>query len=81
MRTMEGFGVAVAAWMTCAAALAAPEPGQKAPDFSARDLSGEVVSLARFQGKTVVLEWNNPNCPFVRKHYDSDNMQRLQREK
>lgn len=81
MRTTGGFAGAVAAWISCAAALAAPEPGQRAPDFNARDLSGEVVSLARFQGRTVVLEWNNPNCPFVRKHYDSGNMQRLQREK
>lgn len=61
-----------------AAAHAAVEPGQKAPDFTLRDLSGDSAGLAQFKGKTVVLEWNNPNCPFVRKHYGSGNMQDLQ---
>ncbi len=61
-----------------AAAHAAAEPGQQAPDFSLRNLSGESTTLAQLKGKTVVLEWNNPNCPFVRKHYGSGNMQGLQ---
>jgi peroxiredoxin len=54
-------------------------PGQAAPDFRAVDVTGKTVSLADFRGKTVVLEWNNPNCPFVQKHYSSGNMQALQR--
>jgi len=57
---------------------AAVEPGQQAPDFSLRDLAGKSAGLAQFKGRTVVLEWNNPNCPYVQKHYGSGNMQRLQ---
>lgn len=61
-------------------ALAAPAVvGQAAPDFSLSDTSGKTVSLADFKGKTVVLEWVNPGCPYVRKHYDSANMQATQK--
>ena len=59
---------------------AVPVPGQPAPAFRAVDVSGKTVSLADFRGKTVVLEWNNPNCPFVQKHYTSGNMQSLQQK-
>ncbi len=58
---------------------ASPTVGQAAPDFRALDVAGKQVSLADFKGKYVVLEWNNPGCPFVRKHYDSGNMQSLQK--
>ena len=53
--------------------------GQPAPAFSVTDSSGKAVSLAEFKGKTVVLEWVNPGCPYVRKHYDSANMQTTQK--
>ena len=53
--------------------------GQAAPDFTAVDATGKSHKLSDFKGKTVVLEWTNPNCPFVRKHY-SGNMQSLQKE-
>ncbi len=53
--------------------------GQPAPGFSVTDTHGVARSLASFKGKFVVLEWFNPECPFIRKHYDSQNMQRLQR--
>jgi peroxiredoxin len=53
--------------------------GQPAPDFTAVDTAGKSHKLSDFKGKTVVLEWTNPNCPFVRKHY-SGNMQSLQKE-
>src|SRR5512135_121353 len=53
-------------------------PGQPAPAFRGTEVNGKPVSLADFRGKTVVLEWNNPNCPFVQKHYTSGNMQALQ---
>lgn len=53
--------------------------GQPAPTFSVTDTSGKTVSLADFKGKTVVLEWVNPGCPYVRKHYDSANMQATQK--
>jgi peroxiredoxin len=59
-------------------ALANVEPGTMAPDFSVKDLAGKDRKLSEFKGKTVVLEWHNPNCPFVKKHYDSANMQGLQ---
>jgi peroxiredoxin len=60
------------------AALAA-SVGQSAPAFSATDAAGRPVSLADFKGRTVVLEWVNPECPYVRKHYDSANMQSTQK--
>ena len=53
--------------------------GQTAPDFSAMDTAGKAHKLSDFKGKLVVLEWTNPGCPFVVKHY-SGNMQSLQKE-
>jgi peroxiredoxin len=68
-----------------ALALAAPcalaaNVGQPAPEFSLPDVSGKTVSLSGHRGRFVVLEWVNPGCPYVRKHYDSANMPRLQKE-
>src|SRR5437773_11342331 len=57
-----------------------PPVGSAAPDFSAPDASGKTQSLSQYKGKYVVLEWFNPECPFVKKHYGSDNMQKLQEE-
>ncbi|MES2424763.1 MAG: thioredoxin family protein [Pseudomonadota bacterium] len=54
--------------------------GQPAPDFSATDTTGKTVKLSDYKGKHVVLEWTNPGCPFVVKHYGSGNMQALQKE-
>ncbi len=54
--------------------------GQPAPAFSAPAVTGDTVTLEDFKGKVVVLEWHNKDCPFVRKHYDSKNMQNLQKE-
>lgn len=59
---------------------AAVETGAAAPAFSVRDANGGTRTLAEFRGRTVVLEWTNNGCPYVRKHYDSGNMQTLQRE-
>jgi len=53
--------------------------GQPAPDFTLTDTAGKPVRLADFRGRHVVLEWNNPGCPFVKKHYQG-NMQALQKE-
>jgi peroxiredoxin len=61
-------------------ALAAPIVGKPAPDFSVADANGQTQSLAAYKGRTVVLEWNNPECPFVRKHYGAKNMQEQQAE-
>jgi peroxiredoxin len=58
----------------------APKVGAPAPDFSLPAADGKTHSLGDFKGKYVVLEWFNPGCPFVQKHYQSDNMQALQRE-
>lgn len=61
-------------------AFGAPNVGQPAPDFALPDLSGKAVKLSDLKGKYVVLEWVNPDCPYVRKHYDSANMPGLQKE-
>jgi peroxiredoxin len=58
----------------------APKVGAPAPGFSLSDSGGKKHSLGDFKGKYVVLEWFNPGCPFVQKHYKSDNMQGLQKQ-
>lgn len=60
-------------------AAAAPIVGQQAPDFVAVDTTGAKHKLSDFAGKFVVLEWTNPGCPFVRKHYGSGNMPATQK--
>jgi peroxiredoxin len=74
-------GLATALAVIAAPAIAATATvGQPAPDFSAPDLNGKPVQLSSFRGKFVVLEWTNPECPYVRRHYDSGNMPSLQKE-
>ena len=69
-----------------AAATALPLPslavavGDAAPAFELKDTQGKTVKLADFKGRHVVLEWTNPACPFVVKHYGPQNMQTLQKE-
>ena len=65
-------------FILAAPALSKVSVGQPAPDFTLTDSNGESRSLSEFKGKIVVLEWNNPECPFVGKHYGSGNMQRQQ---
>lgn len=60
----------VAAGLFASAVLGAATVGQPAPAFTLNDLDGKTRSLADFKGKTLVLEWVNPECPFVVKHYD-----------
>ena len=70
-----------AALALCAGpALAAATVGQPAPAFTAIDAGGKTVSLADYKGKHVVLEWVNPGCPYVQKHYNSANMQGTQKD-
>ena len=57
-----------------------PAVGTNAPDFSLTDSKGKTQSVSQYKGKYVVLEWFNPECPFVKKHYGSGNMQKLQEE-
>lgn len=61
-------------------AVAAATVGQPAPGFTLKDVSGKPVQLSDFKGRYVVLEWVNPGCPYVQKHYESANMQGLQKE-
>lgn len=61
-------------------ALAGVEPGKPAPDFEVKDINGKTLHLADFKGKWTVLEWTNKDCPYVKKHYGSGNMQKLQAE-
>lgn len=67
------------------AALSSPQAhalttGQPAPDFALPDLQDKTLKLSDYAGKYVVLEWVNPDCPFVKKHYNSANMPTLQKE-
>jgi peroxiredoxin len=71
---------ALAFLMSVALPALAVNVGQPAPDFTLSDLSGKPVKLSDLKGKFVVLEWVNPECPYVQKHYDSANMQTLQKE-
>ena len=69
------FVPAIVAFVAGAACASSP-----APDFTLSDTNGKPVKLSDYRGKYVVLEWTNPECPFVRKHYNSGNMQGLQKE-
>ena len=61
------------------AAFAIP-PGTLAPDFKGTDSNGNTQSLSQYRGKYVVLEWANKGCPYEQKHYNSGNMEALQRQ-
>lgn len=61
-------------------AAAAPDIGKPAPDFTIADSAGVPHTLSAYRGKTVILEWTNHGCPYVRRHYDTGNMQALQKE-
>ena len=77
---MKTLLVAAAAALLSTAVAAAATVGLPAPAFTVQDTSGKTVSLADFKGKTVVLEWVNPGCPYVQKHYNSANMQGTQKD-
>jgi peroxiredoxin len=66
--------------LAASAAQAAPKPGEPAPGFTLTGADGKAYSLADYKGKYVVLEWTNHDCPFVKKHYESGNMQSTQKE-
>lgn len=70
---------AAATLAVCAApAWAGVAIGQPVPDFTLNDIDGQPHKLSDYKGKIVVLEWNNPDCPIVHKHYDSGNIPKLQ---
>jgi peroxiredoxin len=79
MKPILSFATAAAFTLLAGSAAAQAVVGQPAPAFTAQDTSGKAVSLADFKGRHVVLEWVNPGCPYVQKHYDSGNMQVTQR--
>jgi peroxiredoxin len=67
------------ALLTVSVLIAAPGIGDPAPEFSLTDTNGKTHKLSDYAGKIVVLEWTNAGCPFVRKHYDSGSLPRLQK--
>jgi len=77
---MSAATVVAVALAAAAPASASPDLGRPAPAFAAVDSNGHKVSLADYRGRTVVLEWTNHDCPYVRRHYDLGNMQGLQKE-
>ncbi|MGA7156703.1 MAG: redoxin domain-containing protein [Acidobacteriaceae bacterium] len=79
MKTLRGLVVAAGLGMMCASALAL-KPGDAAPDFKGVDSQGKTETLAQYRGKYVVLEWTNRDCPYTRKHYESGNMEGLQKK-
>jgi peroxiredoxin len=68
----------LAAASLAAPVLSEPKVDAAAPAFSGKTSSGETITLEQFKGKPVVLEWTNDGCPFVKKHYDTGNMQSAQ---
>ena len=60
--------------------LVAGRVGEAAPDFAGTDSNGKAHKLSDYRGKVVVLEWHNQGCPYTKKHYETGNMQKLQKE-
>lgn len=79
LRMMTTALLAGTALAISAPAIAKVGTGDKAPEFTAVDSNGVSHNLSDFAGKTVVLEWTNDGCPYVKKHYESGNMQMLQK--
>ena len=73
------FALALALALVAGAAAAAT-PGSAAPDFTLTDSTGKTVKLSDYRGRFVVLEWTNPDCPFVQAQYNGNGMQPLQKE-
>jgi peroxiredoxin len=78
-RSASILAAAAAVMFGAALAQASVSVGQAAPDFKVKDTNGKEQSLAAYKGKYVVLEWTNPGCPFVQKHYDTANMPATQK--
>jgi peroxiredoxin len=79
-RSVFGLIAIAAALLIAPILMSAIRIGEPAPDFSATASNGRSYRLSEFRGKFVVLEWHNNGCPYTRKHYESGNMQRLQKE-
>lgn len=74
----SSFAALVLVFLGSASVFAEAEVGKPAPDFALKDVHGKTHAMKDLKGKTVVLEWLNFDCPFVKKHYGSGNMQKLQ---
>lgn len=79
-KTLVAVSMIGALALVAGAAQAEPKVGAPAPDFQIVDSTGKMRSLGEFKGKTVVLEWTNNGCPYVKKHYGPGNMQALQKK-
>jgi peroxiredoxin len=79
-RTFAQISVWILLLATAQVAMSAAKVGQPAPDFSGTASDGKSYHLADYRGKFVVLEWHNNGCPYTRKHYNSGNMQNLQKQ-
>ncbi|HKF22812.1 MAG TPA: thioredoxin family protein [Candidatus Angelobacter sp.] len=80
MRQVRHITLAAGALAVLVVSALAVRPGEPAPDFTAVDSNGKSQHLADYKGKYVVLEWHNQGCPYTKKHYESGNMQHLQKE-
>lgn len=80
MKSLRSLALAGSLLLAASTALAEAVPGQPAPAFSVTDAAGKVHSLEDYKGQWLVLEWFNKDCPYVKKHYGSGNMQSLQQK-
>lgn len=80
MKISISFIAIIIAFVSSFGLYAEAEIDKAAPNFTLKDIEGDSHSLSDFKGKFVVLEWINFDCPFVKKHYDSMNMQNLQKK-
>lgn len=80
MHFRSGFILRVCVLLALVASAFAVKVGDPAPGFTIVDSNGKQQHLSDYKGKFVVLEWHNQGCPYTRKHYESGNMQRLQKE-
>ena len=74
MKHLSLFIALVAVFTFSAAVSATPEIGQLTPDFTLEDAQGNSHTLSAYRGKVVVLEWTNPDCPYVQRHYQEETM-------
>jgi hypothetical protein len=79
-RTLHAVRAAILSTTLIATTAFAVKPGDQAPNFTGTDSNGKTQSLSQYKGKWVVLEWANRGCPYDQKHYNSGNMEALQKE-
>ena len=80
MKNLRSVMLRACALLVLIASAFAVKTGEPAPGFTSVDSNGKQQSLSNYKGKFVVLEWHNQGCPYTKKHYESGNMQKLQKE-